>query len=108
MKRWNKINSLQYGIMMFFILNSATLGICMNIYITSYLTPIIGFIMGFIIIFIFTKFLDYKPELNIYEKINHFFGKLGIIINIFLLIIVYIFIIIISIIIAFIFFFCKR
>ena len=85
-----KINSLQIGILIYFLIRSMSLGISIDSYIEiggvdGYLSPIIGFIIGFIPLFIYISILNYKPELNIIEKINYLFGKkLGYIINIFI------------------------
>ena len=89
MKNWNKINPLQYGIVIFFIINSTTL----NISKKGYLLPLISSIIGFIPLLIFIKLLNYKEELNIYEKIDYLFNKLGFMINITLGILVYLLII---------------
>ena len=97
MKRWNKINVLEYCIMIFFIINSSIL-ICMNYYtnigVDGYLVPIIGIILGLIPLLLFVILLNYKKELNIYEKIDKLFKKTGIFINIIITILVYILIII--------------
>jgi len=89
MKKWNKINPLQYGIVIIFLINYNTLNMSKN----GYLIPIINFILGFIPLFIFIKLLNYKPELNIYEKIDHIFNKIGFIINVLIGILIYILII---------------
>ena len=87
MNKYSKITSLQYGMAIYFIMRSMSLGISINSYIhiggvDGYLSPIIGMIIGFIPIYIFIKIFNYEPELNIFEKVNHLFGKKGIIINI--------------------------
>lgn len=98
MKKWNKINILEYGIMIYFMINSTIL-LCMNYYINigvdGYLVPIIGTIIGFIPLLFFIKILNYNKNLNIYKKIDKIFNKIGIFINILLSIIVYLLIIII-------------
>lgn len=86
MKRFNKINALQYGIAVYFIVRSMSLGIAVNSYIhiggiDGYLSVIIGTILGFIPLYIFIKLLNYKPESNIFIKIDYLFGKYSIIIN---------------------------
>jgi spore germination protein KB len=88
MKTVNKITCFEYGILIYFLIRSMSLGISMNSYIhiggvDGYLSPIIGTIIGFIPLFIFIKILNYKPELNIFEKIDFLFNKkIGLIINI--------------------------
>lgn len=88
MMKVNKITCFQYGILIYFIIRSMSLGISMNSYIhiggvDGYLAPLIGMIIGFIPLYIFIKLLNYKPELNIYEKFDYLFGKkFGKIINI--------------------------
>ena len=98
MKKWNKINVLEYGIMIFCIMNSSVL-LCMNFYlkigVDAYLVPVIGTIIGFIPLLLFIKILNYNTSLNIYEKIDKIFNKFGILINILLSILVYILAIII-------------
>ena len=88
MKVWNKINALQFGIAVYFIMRSMSLGIAVDSYIRiggvdGYLSPIIGTIIGFIPLMLFIKIMNYKPELTLFEKIDYLFGKnIGKIINI--------------------------
>lgn len=90
MKKWNKINVLQFGIAIYFIMRSMSLGIAVESYIhiggvDGYLSPIIGTIIGFIPLILFIKIMDYRPDLDIYGKIDYLFGKnIGTIINIIL------------------------
>lgn len=86
----NKISSFEYGILVYFVIRSMSLGISINSYlyhagVDGYMCPIIGFIIGFIPIYLIIKILNYKPELNINEKIKYLFGKkIGTFINIIL------------------------
>ena len=87
MKKYNKINSLQYGIVIYFLIRSMSLGISINSYIhiggvDGYLSAIIGTIIGIIPLYLFIKLLNYKPDLNIFEKIDFIFKKYGMLINI--------------------------
>ena len=88
MNKVNKITCFEYGILIYFLIRSMSLGISMDSYIhiggvDGYLSPLIGMIIGFIPLYIFLKLLNYKPELNIFEKIDYLFGKkLGKIMNI--------------------------
>lgn len=90
MKKVNEISCFEYGILIYFIIRSMSLGISINSYIhiggvDGYLSPIIGMIIGIIPLYIFLKIFNYKEELNIYEKIDYLFGKkIGSIINIIL------------------------
>lgn len=90
MKTINKITCFEYGILIYFVVRSMSLGISMDSYIhiggvDGYLSPIIGTIVGIIPLFIFIKILNYKPELNIFEKVDFIFGKkIGILINLIL------------------------
>lgn len=95
MKTINKISCFQFGILVYFVIRSASLGMVVssNIHIgrvDGYLSPLIGMIIGFIPLAIFLKILNYKPDLNIYEKIDHLFGKvLGKIINLILILTIF-------------------
>ena len=94
MKKFNKINSLQYGIIIFFLIRSMSLGISINSYIhiggvDGYLSAIIGTIIGLIPLYIFIKLLNYKPDLDIFKKIDYLFGKYSIVINVILTISVF-------------------
>lgn len=88
MNKINKISCFEYGILIYFIIRSMSLGISMNSYIhiggvDGYLSPLIGMLIGFIPIYIFLKLLNYRPDLNIFEKFDYLFGKkIGKIINI--------------------------
>lgn len=88
MIKLNKITCFEYGILIYFLIRSMSLGISMNSYIhiggvDGYLSPIIGMVIGFIPLYIFLKLLNYRPDLNIFEKFDSLFGKkIGKIINI--------------------------
>lgn len=80
MNKVNKMTCFEYGILVYFLIRSMSLGISMNSYIRiggvdGYLSPLIGMIIGFIPLYIFIKLLNYKPELNIFEKFDYLFGK---------------------------------
>lgn len=82
-----KITCFEFCILIYFITRSTSLGMAINSYIhiggtDGYLSPIIGMIFGLIPLFIFIKILNYKPDLNIFQKIDNIFGKkIGTIIN---------------------------
>lgn len=76
----NKITCLEYGILIYFIIRSMSLGISIDSYIhiggvDGYLSPLIGMIIGLIPLYIFIKLLNFQPDLNIFEKIDYLFGK---------------------------------
>ena len=99
MKKYNTIDSLQFGIAMYFIMRCFSLGIAIDSYIhiggvDGYLSPIIGTLIGFLPLMIFIKLFNYKPNLNIFEKINFTFKKTGNIINCLLCVLVFFMVII--------------
>ncbi len=91
MNKYNQINILQYGIVIYFVLRAMSLGIAVNSYINiggldGYLCPFIGMFIGFIPLFIFLSIYNYQPDLNIFEKIDYLFKKTGKFINLLIII----------------------
>ena len=63
MKKVNEISCFEYGILIYFIIRSMSLGISINSYIhiggvDGYLSPIIGMIIGIIPLYIFLKIFN--------------------------------------------------
>lgn len=87
MKNINKITCFEFGILIYFLIRSTSLGMAVISYINiggvdGYLCPLIGTAIGFIPLIIFIKIMNYEPSLNLFEKIDKLFGKyLGKIIN---------------------------
>ena len=83
-----KINKLEFSSMMLmiFLTNFLGIGVFSSIKaagIDSYFSVVIAFFTGFIILYLFNTIFNYKPDLNLKEKILELFGKkIGIIINI--------------------------
>lgn len=92
-----KISCSQFGSLIYLISLSSCLGNTANTLIDvanqdSWMSIFVSGIVGFIPFYVIIKLLEFKPELNIFEKNHYIFGKLiGNIINI-LLVLMFIFI----------------
>lgn len=83
----NKISCFEIGIIIYFMIRSTSLGMAMTSYIhiggvDGYLSPLIGMFFGFIPLYFFIKLFNYKPELNLFEKVDYIFSKYGKLVNI--------------------------
>lgn len=90
----NNINSLQIGALVVSIITAVIMGLgilnaSVIARVDAYIATIISTILGFIPIILMLYIANFKPNLNIKEKINNLFGKkIGFIINLIITIII--------------------
>lgn len=81
-----KISTIQFCSIAYFLMLANNMGLTKYVMFhyakqDSIISIIIGSILGLIPLFIYLKIIDKKPELNIFEKIDYLFPKLGKIIS---------------------------
>ena len=86
-----KIGNKEYASILFFISETLFLSIGLSEILNlsnndSILSSILGIILSFIFLYIILKFNDYQKDLNIFQKIDKLFNKLGNTLNIILVI----------------------
>jgi len=75
-----KISSLSFSLIFICLLSSSLLGIVFPYILhesntSFYISLGISYLMGLILIFIFLKIFNFKPEMNIFEKLDYAFPK---------------------------------
>lgn len=88
----NKLKSISFYSIIFFITETMFIHTGLNEILNSSKTGtiyscVLGSIISLVILFFITKIINYKKELNIFKKIDLVYGKLGKIINLFLVLI---------------------
>ena len=76
----NKIDNKTFSCLFFFLSNQMILSVGINhilsiSYQNSIYVPLISFVIGLIPFFILIRYFNYKPELNVFEKIEYKIGR---------------------------------
>ena len=92
----NKIDNKYISCILFFLTNQIILSVGINnilkiSYQNTIYIPLISIIIGIIPFIIFIRYYNYKPELNVFEKIEYTYGKIGKLINFVFSILVFIY-----------------